>query len=153
MPVELELAKEHHFLEVTASMNWTDTQREQFKSLLKTVPSEDVAIVTAHAWCRELGLKFDADDENVARRWHRYFHTGSLEASAGKLYLYVKDSRGSWLPVKCMSTRGLSIWTCLDRNDSFMKFDAANPGCRSMAKSYADAAKQHGGIEVKVIEA
>ena len=45
----------------------------------------------------------------------------------------------------------LSIWTCLDRNDSFMKFDAVNPRCRMMAQSYINAAKKI-GIELKIVE-
>ena len=133
-------------------MTWNEEKRMQFKNLLKTVPSEDVAIVTAYVWCKEFNLKFDANDEHIARRWHRHFHVGSLEATTNKLYLYAQDDRGNWMPVKQMSTKATSIWTCLDRNNSFMKFDATNPRCRKMAKSYVDAAKAIGKL-IKVIEA
>lgn len=55
------------------------------------------------------------------------------------------------MPAKQMSTMASSIWTCLDRNNSFMKFDAANSRCRMMAQSYVDAAKKI-GIELKIVE-
>lgn len=132
-------------------MNWTEERRNQFKNLLKTIPCEDVALMTATVWCREFGLKFDVNDEHIARRWHRYFHTGSLETSTNKLHLYVKTDRGNWMPIKQMSTMAFSIWTCLDRNDSFMKFKN-DIRCRKMAQSYVDAAKKI-GIEMKIVEA
>ena len=137
--------------EKMTNMNWTEEKRNQFKNLLKTIPCEDVALMTATVWCREFNLKFDEDDEHIARRWHRYFHTGSLETSSGRLHLYVKTDRENWMPVKQMSTMASSIWTCLDRNDSFMEFDAANLRCRMMAQSYVVAAKKI-GIELKIVE-
>ena len=36
---------------------WTEERRNQFKNLLKTIPSEDVALMTASVWCREFNLK------------------------------------------------------------------------------------------------
>ena len=130
--------------------SWTDENREQFKNLLKTIPTEDVAIMTATIWCREFNLKFDDNDEHIARRWHRCFHTGSLETSSGKLYLYVMNEHGCYLPVMSMSTNAASIWTCTNRNNSFMKFNNTME-CRKMALSYVKAASER-GIKMKLIE-
>ena len=133
------------------TMKWTDERRQQLKHLLNTVPNEDVAIITATIWCREFNLKFTNADENILRRWHRHFHTGSLETSTGKLYLYVKNEHNAWIPVKMMSTKAFSIWTCIDRNDSFMKFNNT-PECKKMAMSYVNSAKKC-GIDMKILEA
>ena len=132
-------------------MQWTDEKREQFKHILKTVPNEDVAIITAAVWCKEFNLKFDEVDENISRRWHRYFHTGSLETSTGKLYLYVKTEHDVWIPVKASSTKAVSIWTCLCRDSSFMKFNNTFE-YKKIALAYVEAAKKL-GIDMKIIEA
>ena len=100
---------------------WTEEKKEQFKNLLKTIPSEDAALVTARVWCKELSLKFDDNDDLIARRWHRFFHVGSLSADRGKYIVQAKDSHGNWMNVKQMSTKGDSVWLCLYKDNCIIK--------------------------------
>ena len=99
---------------------WTNEKLEQFKNLLKNVPSEDIALITARVWCKEFNLKFDDNDDLIARKWYRFFHTGSLEKRNEQFVIQVKDARGNWINIKEMSTKGHAVWFCLYKEDSFM---------------------------------
>jgi hypothetical protein len=124
---------------------WDEKSKEQFNCILKTIPLEDAALMTARVWCKENSLKFDDADDLIARRWHKFFHTGSLESRDGKYIIQCKDDRENWLNVRTMSTKAKSIWLCIDRENSFMKdFKEGDPGSWKMAKSYVDALKAEG---------
>lgn len=123
---------------------WTNEKLEQFKALLKTIPSEDVALMTAKVWCKEFDLKFDDNDDFIARRWHRFFHRGSLSADNRKYAIQIKDGRGNWMNVKEMSTKADSIWLCVYREDSFLEFKEMSLENWKMAKSYANALENKG---------
>ena len=133
--------------------NWTDEKLEQFKNLLKNIPSEDAALVTARIWCKEFKLKFDDTDDLIARRWHRFFHTGSLSKHNEKYFIQVKDDHGNWMYVKQMSTKGNAIWTCLYKENTFMdSFKEGHISNWKMAKSYVDALASKGYVARLVVD-
>ncbi len=131
---------------------WTSNKIEQFKNLLKNIPLENIALVTAKAWCKEFDLKFDDNDDLIARKWHHYFHNGSLESNSLKKAIQIKNECGNWVYVKNMSTKAESIWTCLYPENIMLVFDFKIDSIRvfKMAMTYIDSLKRK-NIEARLI--